>query len=810
MELKGPLETMSIPDLLQWLADSEKTGTLVVNNNTERKEIYFRSGVIVSASSNLDKDRFGVLVVKEGYVAQEELLKLLDEGRAAGKMLGRLCVEKGLFSEDEARRMLQNQAEKIIESLIHRREGEFAFYEGELPTKDIVEISIVMHQLFFDSAPKRDEWRRIHSILGSLNTVLGPSPNPPGPFLALSAFEQLLLALSDGKSSILKVCGKVDKSDFEICSVLTKLIENGWLVKLQSETNQEADQGLPDQLWQVSILLEQKRFFQANKLIEKLRSQFPKSVELEALGIKCQSQFEEDIAKTFKSDAWRPYIQPNFDSKQLQSMSFKSQEWFLYSQINGMTSLKDLYVISGLSRQKAQMILFNLYKVGAIQFKETTPEGNVRTDRTTVVPPSRAAASNPTDSIPVRSRSDANRVVVPPRRVETPLPNSTTGTPRRTDVAAGTASTQQMPVPPPEKPQPKPNPPPPQPPPPPSVPRTPVPETPAKPIPDPEPENDNPAYLDAKELEDLYRRFTKYNHYQILGVSQNSSQAHIRDSFVSLSKKYHPDMHFQKLAPNIQERLEEIFSMINHAYKVLANNNSRKRYDEESWTSQHSASAMDRVIEVIQVSQQERTSGIPDFKLKPRKPAGEDKAGAGQTQKDREAQQTTPPPSRQAARPVKVEAAVDEAEGLKELEATLLDEDTKNKAKWEVHFDEGKRLYNSGNAKQAIEQFEQALKFNAKNSDIYYALSRSYLKLPKPLIDKAEENIKKALVVSPENPTYYVQLARVYQTKGDKTAAERFCKTALAWDPDNRDAKEIIKSMQDKGKFDFLKKLKLK
>ncbi|GEM_PF-2582022 len=806
MELKGTLETMSIPDLLQWLADSEKTGTLVVNNNTERKEIYFRNGVIVSASSNLDKDRFGVLVVKEGYVAQEELLKLLEEGRATGKMLGRLCVEKGLFSEDEARRMLQNQAEKIIESLIHRREGEFAFYEGELPAKDIVEISIVMHQLFFDSAPKRDEWRRIHSILGSLNTVLGPSPNPPGPFLALSSFEQLLLALSDGKSSILKVCGKVDKSDFEICSVLTKLIENGWLVKLQSEKNLEADQGLPDQLWQVSILLEQKRFFQANKLIEKLRSQFPKSGELEALGIKCQSQFEEDIAKTFKSDAWRPYIQPNFDSKQLQSMSFKSQEWFLYSQINGMTSLKDLYVISGLSRQKAQMILFNLYKVGAIQFKETTPEDNLRTDRTTVSPPKRASASNPTDSIPVRSRSDANRVVVPPRRVETPPPTSQTGSSRQTETASSTASTRQMPVPPPEKPQPKPTPPSPPPP----AARISTPEPPAKPIPEREPEDDNPAYLDGKELEDLYRRFTKYNHYQILGVSQNSNQAHIRDAFVTLSKKYHPDMHFQKLAPNIQERLEEIFSMINHAYKVLSNNNSRKRYDEESWTSQHSASAMDRVIEVIQVSQQERTSSIPDFKLKPKKPAVEDKAGTGQTQREREPQQTTVPPSKPGTGPMKTEGTTDEVEGLKELEATLLDEDTKNKAKWEVHFDEGKRLYNGGNAKQAIEQFELALKFNAKNSDIYYALSRSYLKLPKPLIDKAEENIKKALVVSPENPVYYVQLARVYQAKGDKNSAERFCKTALAWDPENREAKDIIKSMQDKGKFDFLKKLKLK
>lgn len=787
MELKGTLETMSIPDLLQWLADSEKTGTLVVNNNTERKEIYFKSGVIVSASSNLDKDRFGVLVVREGYVAQEELLKLLDEGKSTGKMLGRLCVEKGLFSEDEAQRMLQNQAEKIIESLIHRREGEFAFYEGNLPDKDIVEISIVMHQLFFDSAPKRDEWRRIHSILGSMNTVLGPSANPPGPFLTLNPSEQLLIALCDGKSSILKLCGKVDKSDFEICSVLTKLVENGWLIKSVSEKNQEVDEGLPDQLWQVSILLEQKRYYQALKLLEKLSSQFPQNVELESLIQKCKSQFDDDIKKTFQADTWHPFIQSGFDSKQLQSMNFKSQEWFLYSQINGLTSLRDLYAISGLSRQKTQMILYNLYKVGAIQFKETLTDSRTQSNRD-VVQPTRQSAMYQTDSIRI-PKSDTNRDIVPPRRSDPPMNarpvdriiTGTPSTPQRPSPKAS-ESTQQIAIP-----------------------------NPVNTNPDSAvvvEKHENPSFLDLKELDALYQRYGKYNHYQVLGISHGATQSQIRDAFVMLSKRYHPDMHFHKLEPNVQERLEEIFSIINHAYKVISNNASRKRYDEESWSSAHTAAgSMDRVNEVYQVVNMERPpSSIPDFKLKPPKRSTADESAK---------------PTSSSKEPIKKarvnsvdkntsEPIGDELDGLKELENTLFEDENKNKPKWEQLFDEGKKLYNTGNTKQAIDSFESALKFNAKSPDVYYSLSRSYMKLPKADLEKAEENIKKALVLSPENAIFYVQLARVSVAKGDSKSAERFCKTALAWDSDNKEAKDIIKGMQEKGKFDFLKKFKLK
>jgi hypothetical protein len=253
------------------LADSQKTGTLIVTHKSERKEIYLKNGMIISASSNLDKDRFGVLLVKEGIVTQEKLLELLQEGKEQGKLLGKLCVEKGLLSESKTQSMLQKQAEQIIESLFHRKEGEFIFKEGELPDQDLVHISVIMHQLFFDSASKRKHWRRIHNTLGRMDTVLKTVSDPPENIQALTDLERQLLAIAKDGLSVMDICAKIDKKDFEICLALAKLVEKKWLLKSEDASLKQDDQ-IQDKLWHASILLEQRRYLQAVQLLENLKS----------------------------------------------------------------------------------------------------------------------------------------------------------------------------------------------------------------------------------------------------------------------------------------------------------------------------------------------------------------------------------------------------------------------------------------------------------------------------------------------------------------------------------------------------------
>ena len=51
MAITGNLETMSLAELLQWLANGRQTGTLIVNYGSVEKKIFLRDGAVLSSSS---------------------------------------------------------------------------------------------------------------------------------------------------------------------------------------------------------------------------------------------------------------------------------------------------------------------------------------------------------------------------------------------------------------------------------------------------------------------------------------------------------------------------------------------------------------------------------------------------------------------------------------------------------------------------------------------------------------------------------------------------------------------------------------
>ncbi|XP_003738294.1 dnaJ-like protein 60 [Galendromus occidentalis] len=59
------------------------------------------------------------------------------------------------------------------------------------------------------------------------------------------------------------------------------------------------------------------------------------------------------------------------------------------------------------------------------------------------------------------------------------------------------------------------------------------------------------------------------NHYKTLGVKKESSKKEIREAYVRLSKKFHPDLGGSA----------EKFASLNRAYQVLSDESSRESYD---------------------------------------------------------------------------------------------------------------------------------------------------------------------------------------------------------------------------------------
>lgn len=65
---------------------------------------------------------------------------------------------------------------------------------------------------------------------------------------------------------------------------------------------------------------------------------------------------------------------------------------------------------------------------------------------------------------------------------------------------------------------------------------------------------------------------TKKNYYEVLGVSKTASESEIKKAYLSLAKKYHPDINKEKDA-------ESKFKEISHAYEVLSDPQKKSNYD---------------------------------------------------------------------------------------------------------------------------------------------------------------------------------------------------------------------------------------
>ena len=136
-EISGNLRDGDILGLLEDLQASGETGILTIRKEKEIRSMYFKDGKIISATSNLNDERLGEMLVKAGMITQAEYDISVDILKKTGKRQGAILVDAGFLQPKDLFEGLKYQVKEIIFSAFLLAEGEYKYVSCQIPRQVI-------------------------------------------------------------------------------------------------------------------------------------------------------------------------------------------------------------------------------------------------------------------------------------------------------------------------------------------------------------------------------------------------------------------------------------------------------------------------------------------------------------------------------------------------------------------------------------------------------------------------------------------------------------------------------------------------
>ncbi len=138
MSIIGSLEDLSLADIFQVLAGSQKTGVLYVNTVDGRSSIAFKNGYVISASRPDLSHRLGQMLLKQDLLSRMDLEICLTEQSQTGLPLGEIVLKRKLISPENLRAVMRQQVVETLNDIVNLEEGSFSFQTDAVLPSDLV------------------------------------------------------------------------------------------------------------------------------------------------------------------------------------------------------------------------------------------------------------------------------------------------------------------------------------------------------------------------------------------------------------------------------------------------------------------------------------------------------------------------------------------------------------------------------------------------------------------------------------------------------------------------------------------------
>lgn len=218
--LQGEIKEGTIPRLLNAYYGARHHGELKLKQGTVLKVVYFESGRVVYAASNLANERFSRICMRRGLVPESavaELNRLTKEGLRSGEALVRL----GILTPEQRQQLVEEQVKEIISSTFSWSEGAYGFSPMRPKRADRVKLSVFPGDLILEGTLRTETLVALRQRMPPERRLF-PTADPPYALheLKLSGPQALLLAYADGSKTVEDLLALTDLSVREALATL--------------------------------------------------------------------------------------------------------------------------------------------------------------------------------------------------------------------------------------------------------------------------------------------------------------------------------------------------------------------------------------------------------------------------------------------------------------------------------------------------------------------------------------------------------------------------------------------------------------
>ena len=351
MAIQGTLQTMSLTDLLQFLAAGRKSGTLKFDHGKITKQVYFRNGLIVGSKSNDPREYLGQVLLHYGKVNDSQLKAARKLQRTSGAKLGEVLVEQGYLTENEVLDILKTRTLDAIYDLFVWTDGDFEFYDEEALPDDLPLIEVEPTTVIMEGIYRLDELARYRTLIPSDRSIVELNPDKtPSPRHGQD-FRQVL-SFIEKRMSVAQICYHMHASAFHVYGQLYTLVSEG-VARVAGELPEgsappvveieDLPESVTEMVWSAERKLEQDPEG-ALLIVQKALQEQPNNPEAQSLLPIAEEKFVKHVYATGELS---PRSVPKLlvSPSELTNQQIDPQEGFVLSRINGSWDVQSILSI---------------------------------------------------------------------------------------------------------------------------------------------------------------------------------------------------------------------------------------------------------------------------------------------------------------------------------------------------------------------------------------------------------------------------------------------------------------------------------